>query len=105
MEVEALELDRLTQQNFDLVNPFRKHRAENEKLKKSLEENVYGEEFNECTQYLAKLEENAGQLFNLMDQQSDVSKNLIVLARRLLDKLENKNALSKYRDWISRFDK
>ena len=105
MEAEALELNRLTQQNFDLVIPFKKHRTENEKLRKDLEENVYEEKFDECIQYLGKLEGNANQIFNLMEQQRDVSNDLIVLVRRLLDKLENKNALGKYRDWISRFNK
>ncbi|RIA81626.1 hypothetical protein C1645_836701 [Glomus cerebriforme] len=54
------------------------HIIENKRLREDLMGNVCKEKYNDCIQYLGKLE--------------DI-------------KLENKNALSKYRDWMTYFNK
>jgi hypothetical protein len=98
-------LNRLVRQDTNLAKPFEEKLVENKRLTKTLKQNIYNQNFNECTKYLKDLKDNTKQFVNIMEQQRIVSIDLIVLSKSLLNKLETKNALSKYMDWITFFNK
>ncbi|CAB4426403.1 unnamed protein product [Rhizophagus irregularis] len=103
--METVTLNRLIQQDSKFAKPFEDKCVENKRLIKTLKQNIYDQDFNECTKSLKDLKDNTKQVINIMEQQRVVSNDLIDLSKRLFNKLEIKNALSEYRDWISFFNK
>jgi hypothetical protein len=95
----------LIQQNSSFAKPFEDKRVENKRLIETLEQNIYDENFDECTKSLFDLKDNTKHVINIMEQQRVVSNDLIVFSKRLLNELEVKNILSEYRDWVSFFNK
>lgn len=102
---ETLEFNGLTQQHTNLVNPLNTCIIENERLREDLMGNVCEEKYNDCIQCLGKLGDSAKHLYNLIGKQRNVNDDVLVLVKRLLVKLEDKNAFSKYRDWVTYFNK
>ncbi|RIA81296.1 hypothetical protein C1645_744631 [Glomus cerebriforme] len=48
-------------------------------------------------------DDNMTHLVDMMIKQNSITEDILILMNKLLEKLENKNILSDYRDWISYF--
>ncbi|CAB4379155.1 unnamed protein product [Rhizophagus irregularis] len=101
---ETLEFNGLTQEHTNLVNPLNTCIIEDERLREDLMGNVCEEKYNEGIQCLGKLGDSAKHLYDLIGKQRNVNDDVLVLVKRLVI-LEDKNAFSKYRDWVTYFNK
>ncbi|CAG8494336.1 1749_t:CDS:2 [Funneliformis caledonium] len=104
IEIAKTELNSYKQRNLNLNESFKNRRDENEILRKDMEDNINDENLMDCASNLASLNDNTKNLIVMMEEMNAITKGLITLVENLLNKLENKNALSEYRDWITFFN-
>ncbi|RIA90032.1 hypothetical protein C1645_738167 [Glomus cerebriforme] len=69
-----------------------------------MEENIFEEIPDDFASDIVDLKNNAKQLVEIMKEQNSITKDILILMDQLLNTLENKNALSDYRDWIMYFN-
>ncbi|CAG8627713.1 16830_t:CDS:1 [Funneliformis mosseae] len=105
IEIAKTELISYKQRNLNLNESFKNRRDENEILWKDMEDNINDEILMDCASNLANLNDNTKNLIVMMEEMNAITKGLITLVEYLLNKLENKNALSEYRDWITFFNR
>src|ERR1043165_2699431 len=70
-----------------------------------MEQNLGDENTIVCRSNLERLSDNTKNLIEVMKEQKAITKELFILVENLLNELENKNALSECRDWVTYFTK
>src|SRR5437667_37076 len=105
MKIERSELDSLKLKDYSLVVHFKNKRSENEKLLKDCEKSLYNYNIVKSTTNFVSLKENNKHLFDLIESQKAINKDLFILVEELLSNLENQKVFSNYKDWINYFTK
>ncbi|CAI2182030.1 3051_t:CDS:1 [Funneliformis geosporum] len=105
LKVEKKEVNTLRTRNANLHKHFQVRRDENRSLRKDMEESIFEENLIDCAGNLARLNDNTENFIDMMEEMHSITKDLVNVVDKLINKLENKNALSEYRDWISYFNK
>jgi len=103
MEDIKFKLDALRFRNASFCTPLKNKPEVNESLIKEMDKNIEDENLAYCKENLPDLNDNTTNLIDMMIKQNSITEDILLLTDKLLKKLENKDTLSGYRDWISYF--
>ncbi|RHZ65125.1 hypothetical protein Glove_319g53 [Diversispora epigaea] len=74
-----------------------------ETLLKNMAKNIESTQWDQCVMNVEKLNENTIQMHEMMERQNDLLENTFSITEEILNKLNSKETLSCFRDWITYF--